>query len=45
MFIITGTSKNPTIINYETELINRYSAWEQELTEREAAIREWEQNH
>lgn len=45
MFVITGTSKHPTILNYETELINRYSAWEQELTEREAAIREWEQNH
>ena len=25
---------------YEEELINRYSAWEQELTEREAALRE-----
>ena len=45
MFIITGTSSHPTILNYETELINRYSAWEQELTEREAVIREWEQNH
>ena len=45
MFIITGTSKHPTILNYETELVNRYSAWEQELKEREAAIREWEENH
>ena len=45
MFVITGTSKHPTILNYETELINRYSAWEQELSEREAAILEWEQNH
>ena len=45
MFIISATSGHPTILNYETELVNRYSAWEQELTEREAAIREWEQNH
>lgn len=45
MFIISGTSSHPTILNYETVLINRYSAWEQELTEREAVIREWEQNH
>ena len=45
MFIIAGTSKHPTILNYETEILNRYSAWEQELKEREAVIREWEQNH
>lgn len=45
MFVISGTSGHPTILNYETVLINRYSAWEQELTEREAVIREWEQNH
>ena len=45
MFVIAGTSKHPTILNYETQLINRYSVWEQELMEREAAIREWEQNH
>lgn len=42
MFIISATSGHPTILNYEEELINRYSAWEQELTEREAALREAE---
>ena len=42
MFIISATSNHPTILNYEEELINRYSAWEQELTEREAALREAE---
>ena len=42
MFFISATSSHPTILNYETELINRYSAWEQELTEREAALREAE---
>ena len=42
MFLISATSGHPTILNYEKELINRYSAWEQELTEREAAVREAE---
>ena len=45
MFAISATSSHPNILNYETELVNRYSVWEQELTEREAAIREWEANH
>ena len=40
MFVISATSGHPTILNYEEELINRYSAWEQELTEREAILRE-----
>ena len=42
MFLISATSSHPTIINYEEKLLNRYSAWEQELTEREAALREAE---
>ena len=45
MFALTATSSHPNIINYETELVNRYATWEQELSEREAAIREWEANH
>ena len=40
MFLISATGSHPTILNYEKELVNRYSAWEQELTEREAALRE-----
>jgi len=40
MFIISATSNHPTILDYEEKLINRYSAWEQELTEREAELRE-----
>lgn len=40
MFIISATSSHPTILDYEEKLINRYSVWEQELTEREAALRE-----
>lgn len=42
MFLISATSDHPTVLSYENELINRYSAWEQELTEREAALREAE---
>lgn len=42
MFVITLTGKNPTILNYEQKLTDKYAGWEQELTEREAAIREKE---
>lgn len=44
MFAITATAGNATILNYETQLINRYSEWEQELSEREAVLNEREQN-
>lgn len=43
MFLITATTNNTTILNYETQLINKYAEWEQELTEREQALREREQ--
>lgn len=42
MFVISSTSGNPTIINYENELIDRYEAWEQELTDRETQIKQRE---
>lgn len=42
MFVITLTGKNPNILNYEQKLTDKYAGWEQELTEREAAIREKE---
>lgn len=35
MFAITLTAKVPTVINYEKVLNDRYSVWEQELTQRE----------
>lgn len=38
MFIIMGTSEKPTIINYENKLLNKYSAWEQDLNDREKQI-------
>ena len=43
MFAMTLTSDSPTIINYENKLIDKYAAWEQELDEREAALKEREQ--
>ena len=42
MFAITLTSRTPTIIDYETKLQNKYAAWEQQLTQREAQIKEKE---
>lgn len=42
MFIITLNSDQPNILNYERNLQNKYAAWEQELTQREQAVREKE---
>lgn len=42
MFIVSMTSSNPTILNYEAKLLDKYASWEQELTEREQEIREIE---
>ncbi|MBQ9392298.1 MAG: hypothetical protein IJU02_08935, partial [Lachnospiraceae bacterium] len=38
MFIIANTSNNPTIINYEEVLQNKYASWEQDLQKREADL-------
>lgn len=42
MFYISFVSDQPNIVNYERALTDRYAAWEQELTEREQAVREKE---
>ncbi len=42
MFLITLTGKNENILNYKNVIINRYAEWEQELTDREAVIRQKE---
>ena len=42
MFIITMNSDSDNIMNYKSNVTNRYSAWEQELTDRERAVREAE---
>ncbi|MBE5882689.1 MAG: hypothetical protein E7289_10370 [Lachnospiraceae bacterium] len=42
LFVISQTGNNPTILNYKTKIINQYSAWEQELEQREQAVEEKE---
>lgn len=42
MFAITFTGKNENVLNYKNALVNKYARWEQELSEREAQIREKE---
>lgn len=42
MFAITLNAEHPNILNYERALTNKYSDWEQQLTQREQAIREKE---
>lgn len=43
MIIITMTNDNPNILNYESKIINKYAQWQQELEDREQAVREQEQ--
>ena len=42
MFYITITGETDNIINYRKNITNRFAAWEQELTDREKAVREAE---
>ena len=42
MFVISTTSANPTVLNYEKVLQNRYVEWDQQLSDRERVIREKE---
>ncbi len=42
MFYISMTGSNPTVLNYEHAIQDKYSQWEQELSERESLIRERE---
>ena len=42
MFLIAATGENDNIINYKSNVTNRYSSWEQDLTEREKKVREAE---
>lgn len=42
MFVISQTSDNITITNYEEKILDRYEAWEKELQAREAWIVEKE---
>lgn len=42
MFYVNSTINSPTILNYEEKILDKYSAWEQDLTQREAAVKEKE---
>lgn len=42
MFVIAIKADNPNMLNYKTAILNEYSEWADELTERENAIREKE---
>ena len=42
MFVVSFTSDQPNIFNYERALQDRYASWEQNLTEREQTVREKE---
>ncbi len=42
MFVIAATAENDNIINYKRNITNRYSSWEQELSDREKKVREAE---
>jgi len=42
MFLISMTGSNPTVLNYKHAIQNEYSQWEEELSQRESAVREKE---
>ena len=42
LFAVAFTSKHPNILNYENVILDKYSSWEQELTERENTVRKKE---
>lgn len=42
MFVVSWKSDIPNIVNYRTAILNEYSDWEQQLTEREQAVRDAE---
>lgn len=42
LFAVAFTGEHPNILNYENVILDKYSSWEQELTERENAVREKE---
>ena len=42
LVLLSLRSDLPTIVNYRTTIVNEYSEWEQELSERERAVRDAE---
>lgn len=45
MLWIATTGNHVNILNYEDEIVNRYEIWEQELTERENAVKAYEKEY
>ena len=45
MFAISFNSESPNIVNYRRAIENEYAEWEQQLQEREQAIRDAERSH
>ena len=43
MFIIAATNPNVGYVNTEEKIVNKYSAWQEELERREAAVKEKEE--
>lgn len=39
MFVITMTAETPNMINYRNAIVNEYAGWEQDIKEREDAVR------
>ena len=39
MFVVLNTTETDNMLNYKRNITNRYAAWEQDLTERENAVR------
>ncbi|MGN0374410.1 MAG: hypothetical protein ACI4EN_02840 [Butyrivibrio sp.] len=42
MFFILSTSSNPTILNYERVIQDKYASWADDLKDKEKELREWE---
>lgn len=42
MFVVTASSSNPNILNYERVLQDKYAGWAEELSEKEQQLRQWE---
>ena len=40
MFVVAATSNSPNILNYEEKIQDKYSSWEQDLTQREKELKQ-----
>lgn len=45
LFFITMTGENANALNYKRVLTDRYASWEEDLTQREQALKEAQQNN